>query len=177
MSSRVGVKNPGSRATLNEKQLLFIGFYLETGMISESVILAGYKTKNPQVRGTQLLLSPLVKKTIAEERAKRRKIEDEEIYSKIMTRAQIQFERHKIASSNLALIKSANLSEIPEEMQVAVSSIKINKDGNLEVTLWDKLKALKDLDEHLKEREETHKLEDSLVIDNALQQPEYDNGN
>lgn len=182
MSKRVGVKNPGSRSTLNEKQKLFAIYYLETEMISESVLRAGYQTKNPHIRGTQLLESPLVKAFIAEERAKRRKIQDEEIYSKIMTRGQIALELNRIASSNLALLKNLEIQEAPEDLQRSISSLKVRETFSpegiptvtTEVTLWDKVKALKELDNHLKEIQIDRQLEDSLVIDNALQEPEYD---
>lgn len=174
MSKRVGVKNPGSRATLNEKQKLFAIYYLETEMISESVLRAGYQTITPNTRGTQLLLSPLVKAFIAEERAKRRKIQDEEIYSKIMSRAEILFEMQKIAKADLkTIIKNIN-NETDNNMDAAISSIKIKDNGDKEISILNKLQALKELDEHLKALEVGRKLEDSLVIDNALQEPEYE---
>ena len=49
---------------MNERQLRFIDFYIETGNAAESARRAGYAEKNADVTGAKLLVNPKIKSEI-----------------------------------------------------------------------------------------------------------------
>lgn len=62
----------GGEKSLTHKQQMFVHCYLATMNASQAVLDAGYKTKNPNRIGTDLLRHPVVRRILDEEMAKRR---------------------------------------------------------------------------------------------------------
>lgn len=71
LSPGKGIPEKGKGSKLSTKMELFVSEYLVDLNASEAVLRAGYKTKNPNRLGTELLRHPLVKSRIDEALSKR----------------------------------------------------------------------------------------------------------
>ena len=131
---------------MTEKQQRFIDEYMVDFNATRAVIAAGYSHKSANVMGAQLLAIPKIRKEI-----NRRKAEAREGLR--ISAERVLWEMAALSFSNIfdyveVIDGKLRLKEMPSEIQGAVSSIKVTKNG-IEIKLHDKLKALEFLAKYM----------------------------
>lgn len=167
--------------SLSVKDLIFANHFIMHGNPTLAAAAAWPEIKQKKEKAFRLLNRKEFKDYIASEKLKIRKAIEEEIYSKLMSRAEIARELNILGLSNLKDILSnidgKDMSALSDDQAKSIASIKIKEwrgDTTVEIDLWDKIKALVLLDQHLKERDEAQIAQESLIIENGLQEPDYD---
>jgi phage terminase small subunit len=135
---------------LTPKQEQFCQEYLIDLNGTQAMIRAGYSEKTAPQIASEYLRKPNVAKRIAQLKAERAKKTQ-------ITAATALTELSRISSSNILDFVKFNdegkpewdLTQVTREQMAAVSSMTIDKDGNLKVTFWDKNKALSEIGKHV----------------------------
>jgi hypothetical protein len=177
-----------SGSVLTKKQRDFINFYLDHGDATKACLQAGYSQSTAYNSMRDVLYNPKVWKIVKEKLQKKQEIEDEIIIGKIMSRAQIALELNRIASSDIRNIFSdTGRLLLPDQMNEntsrSIQSIKVKEVSGEdpyimhEINMYNKIQALKQLDDFLEKREKEKLLiskegdipKDATIIENGLQ--------
>lgn len=141
----------GEMSGLNDRQRIFVEEYLIDRNATQAAIRAGYSKKTAYSIGQRLLKKVEIQEAIkkrTEARIRRTDITADFVLTEIM----------KVASadaSDFVTVGKRNrvqiipTEEIPKDKLAALSGVKRGKNGELEVKLYDKLRALEMLGKHL----------------------------
>ncbi len=138
--SRSVSSNPSRE--LNQKEILFCHYYIETGNSKEAAILAGYKT-HPERKGAELLADNKITKKIEALYIEKKK--------NLMYKATSGYERLAFGnisdSIKLLFYENFNPKELDKMDLFNISEIKKPKDGAMEIKFFDRIRALEKLEQ------------------------------
>lgn len=141
MTQNININN-NIDSNLDEKELLFCEYYIETGNTKEAAISAGYKN-NPERVGTRLLYDEKIFNEIKKLYEKKRK--------NLVYRTVSGYERLAFGSISdcikLLFCEDLNFSELKNMNLFNISEIKKPKDGSMEIKFFDRIRALEKLEQ------------------------------
>jgi phage terminase small subunit len=151
---------------LTAKQERFIAEYLIDCNASAAILRAGYKSKNPDVDGYKLLVTPSIQKEVQramDERAKRLNIKADDVLAEIASIANddisnyLDFRTEKVFVGYDAEGKPVSdyktIADLKDSKTINtknISEISIGKDGQFKFKLYCRDEALVNLGKHLK---------------------------
>lgn len=132
---------------MTPKQQRFVDEYLVDLNGKQAAIRCGYSAKTAESQASRLLRSG---KVAAAVEAARAKLAD----AFVVKQADVLRELWRLAMVNVADVfdekdQIRSLHSLPESLQRAIAGRKVDKDGNVEVKAWDKVKCLELLGRHL----------------------------
>lgn len=141
----------GEMSGLNDRQRIFVEEYLIDRNATQAAIRAGYSQKTAYSIGQRLLKKVEIQEAIkkrTEARIRRTDITADFVLTEIMKVASADASDFvKVGKRNRVQIIPTE--EIPKDKLAALSGVKRGKNGELEVKLYDKLRALEMLGKHL----------------------------
>lgn len=134
---------------LNIKQKTFVQEYLVDLNATQAAIRAGYSPKTAEVQGSRLLSNVKVQEAIQEAmkaRQKRTEVTQDRVLDEL---AKIAFsDATDIAEVKGGVVKIRDTKDLSPDQKAAIAGIKEGKYG-IEVTRYDKLRALEMIGKHI----------------------------
>lgn len=140
----------GQKRDLTPKQKRFVEEYLIDLNATQAAIRAGYSPKTANAQAGRMLVNVSIQEEIQRQRNKRSErteIKQDHVLKEL---ASIGFSRYTdIVNIRRGVIFVRDTEELPDSVKAAISSIRYNADGAVEVKLCDKNKALELIGRHL----------------------------
>lgn len=140
---------------MNVRQLRFAQEYALSGNATHAAVAAGYSKSSAPVTGMRLLDHPDVREEIDRMKkvgTSKMELTQERVLAEIMRMAFLDVGELATVSEDgktLMLNRAEQIRELPEDVRRAIVGWKHDSNGNLEVKLSDKSKALDQLARHL----------------------------